>query len=476
MRSFAGSLVLSCGVAAGLSSEDLSQENYKDPMEGMWCTGLSASGFEQLADEGRNGRYFVPLKKEMDYFHEKGANCFRVPITWERLQSTLGSTELDLVGGFVETIDYITKDLGDYAIIVPFKGVGGGLRYNGENVEMTDFVNLWTAISKEFAQNDRVIFELYRYPEYGCHKGNCGNTQDEGFFSYGDDHYGVYAKAWFEWCQGAIDTIRTQGANNIVLVPGLKKSSCRDWSGAQFWGEELNNSTNAGNLRLFGLKDPINRTAYSVQQYFDSTLTGTATGCEGHDTYEYDYEGYAADEGCLRQTAELAKTYNKKLWLTETASFTKAQPGDATWTMCDSKMDSFLESMAASSVFLGYQVWQFGCDDCAGGSNALPQDLWTLKPYNLEWYDFEKYGITSTTTSATSSTRTTRTRTTASETSSTTPHTTTETSTTPHTTTETSTTSATTVSTKLEVVTSGASGMLPAVALAVAAVLAQLLA
>jgi hypothetical protein len=337
-------------------------------------------------------------------------------------------------------------------------------------------VNLWTAISTEFAQNDRVIFELYRYPEYGCHKGNCGSTQDEGFFAYANDDDGAYAKAWFEWCQEAIDTIRTQGANNIVLVPGLKKSSCRDWTGAQFWGETLDNSQHAGNLRLFGLEDPVDRTAYSVQQYFDSTLTGQATGCDGHDTYEY--AGWAADEGCLMHTAELAKTYNKKLWLTETASFTFAEPGDANWTMCDGKMDGFLEGMAASGVFLGYQVWQFGCHDCAGGSDVLPQDLYTLRPYNLEWYDFEKYGITSTTTSATSSTRTTRTRTattvtTFSETSSTTPHTTTESSTTPHTTTETSTT---TVSSMPEAESSGASRMLPAAALAVAALLAHLLA
>jgi len=469
MRSFAGPLVLACGMAAGLSSEDLLQENYKDPMEGMWCVGLSASGFEQAADEGRDGRYWTPSEQEMDYFHERGANCFRVPITWERLQSTLGSTELDPVSGFVKTIKYITQDLGDYAIIVPFKGAGGGLRYNHENVEMTDFVNLWTAISAEFAQNDRVIFELYRYPEHGCHKGNCGGMQDDGtksdgFFSYGNDDDGAYAKAWFEWCQEAINAIRTQGADNVVLVPGLKKSSCRDWTGAQFWGEELGNNANAGNLRLFGIKDPVNRTAYSVQQYFDSTLAGLATGCGGHDAYQWG--GYSADEGCLMQTAELAKAYNKKLWLTETASFTWAQPGSAEWTKCDGKMDGFLEGMAASGVFLGYQVWQFGCDTCQGGSSVLPQDLWTLAPYNLEWYDFEKYGITSTTTSATSSTRTTSTETT-------TPHTTTESSTTLHTTTATATTATEGPETA---VTSGASCVFSAVVLALAAAMAHLLA
>jgi len=466
MRSFAVPLVLASGMAAGLSNEDLLQENYKDPMEGMWCTGLSASGFEQTSHAGRTG-YWQPPEKEIEYFHEMGANCFRVPITWERLQSTLNSTELDPVPGFFETIRYITQNLGDYAIIVPHGGDNGGLRYEKENVNITDFVNLWTAISAEFAQNDRVIFELYRYPEFGCHNGNCGSKRSGGFFVNGNDDDGTYVKAWFEWCQEAISAIRTQNASNIVLVPGLKKSSCRDWTGdtgGQFWGEELGNSMNAGNLRLFGLKDPVNRIAYSVHQYFDSMLLGVETGCEGHDAYEFG--GYSADEGCLNQTAELAKAYNKKLWLTETASFTLAEPNSTEWVYCDGKMGSFLEGMAASGVFLGYQVWQFGCEWCGGGREVLPQDQWLLAPYNLEWYDFDKYGITSTTTSATSSSETTHTETT-------TPHTTTESSTTPHTTTESSTTATESPETAA---TSGASGVFPVVAFAVAVVMAHLLA
>ena len=40
-------------------------------------------------------------------------------------QVQLGSTELDPVSGFVDTVKYITEDLNDYAIIVPY---GSGVR------------------------------------------------------------------------------------------------------------------------------------------------------------------------------------------------------------------------------------------------------------------------------------------------------------------------------------------------------------
>jgi len=319
-------------------------------MDGLWCVGVTASGFEQGASEGRSGEYKIPKRDQIDYFHEyEGANCFRVPITWERLQSSLGNTELDAVDGFERTIAYITEDLGDHAIIVPYEGVGGGLRHNGQNVDMTDFANLWTAISKKFASNDRVIFELYNYPEYGCHKGDCGHGEGGGFFLYDSDPNGVFVEAWLEWCQGAVDAIRAQGANNYVLVPGYKASSCRDWTGAQFWGETLDGQTNAGNLRMFALNDPVARTAYSVHQYMDGRLKGDSTGCVGHDTYLDNPSGYSADKG-LEETIKMAQKYNKKLFLTEVASYPDPDASVTARTACEEKMGDYLAAMAESGT------------------------------------------------------------------------------------------------------------------------------
>jgi endoglucanase len=399
--------------ATGFSVSELYEKNYEDPMEGMWCVGLAASGFEQGGFDNVE-QYTPPDQDAIKYFHEQGSNCFRVPITWERLQqSTFGSTDLDPVTGFVDTVKYITEDLEDYAIIVPY---GSGLKYNNVNVDMDKFVSLWTAIAKEFAQNERVIFELYNYPSDGCHNGDCGQNGNGFFADWSNDDDGTLVKAWLEWCQGAVDAIRAQSADNYVIVPGLKESSCRDWTGAQFWGESLDGYTRAGNLRLFALKDPSNRTAYGVQQYFDRTLTGETLGCKGHDELQplgVTTKSPGADE-LLPYTIAMAQKYNKKLWLTEVASFPDPYASTEGRQECESKMKDYLSTMADSGVFLGYQVWQFGCSNCGQAlerPSNYSEDLYTMPEatYNLDWYDLEKYGITSTSSSNTATSVTTST-------------------------------------------------------------------
>jgi len=451
--------------SSGFAVSELYGKNYEDPMVGLWCVGLTASGFEQGA--GVQAQFSEPDQEDIEHFHGQGANCFRVPITWNRLQSSLGSNELDPVSEFVETIRYITEDLEDYAIVVPFSGsANGGLRYEDQEATMDDFVNLWTAISKEFAQNDRVIFELFDYPEYGCHNGDCGDG-NTGFFGWGDDTNGEYVQAWLEWCQGAVDAIRAQGADNYVLVPGLKKSLARDWLGAQWWGESLDGYSRAGNLRLFALQDPSNRTAYSMRQYFDLEQIGLSPGCEGHDAHVNG--GLSADEA-LTYTIEIAQKYNKKLWMTEVLSIPDADATTAEREECESKLGDYLAEMADSGVFLGYQVWQFGCKDCAKGVDLSPESI--DENYNFDWYNLEKYGITSTSTSRTQTTvtRTSVTSTTAT-TSTCTGCTHTQTSTTGTTITATTATSTTTPEDL-----NGAPSALPSAGLAAAVVLAQLLA
>jgi hypothetical protein len=153
-----------------------------------------------------------------------------------------------------------------------------------------------------------------------------------------------------------------------------------------------------------------------VQQYFDFTLTGETLGCKGHDEYQplgltTKYDG--ADK-LLPDTIAMAQKYNKKLWLTEVASFPDPYASTEAWQECGSKMKDYLSTMADSGVFLGYQVWQFGCSNC-GQSLELPsnysEDLYTMPDatYNLNWYDLGKYGITSTSSSNTATSVTTST-------------------------------------------------------------------
>jgi endoglucanase len=390
------------------SSFQLRLPNYAGQNK-MWCVGLNAAGFDLDARNGRNGKYTIPDKEVIRYFHKKGSNCFRLPILWERLQLSLGTT-LAPVGGFEEIVNFITYELGDYVIIDPHNQEQG-LQFEGLDAKRSDFVNLWTAISTRWHNNPLVIFGLYNAPRYGHEEGI------DGYFdTTSTDQTGAMITHWFAWAQEAINAIRNTTATNLILVTGLRLSISRDWSGGQWWGESLDGVADAGNTRLAALVDPAMNIAYDVHQYMDDTFRGEQDGCNGHDKSYGKYLG--ADEG-LNMTIQWAKTYNKKLMMTEIGSWERE---DGSSPICKAKMSNFIEMMNKSGVFLGYQVWQFGCEKCKA-------DLWSKRPLNFYWYRLSEFGnppgqmtttLTTTTITTTSTNTTTTTTTTSTSTTSTT--------------------------------------------------------
>lgn len=362
------------GTVVAPSAGELRQVNYAG-QDGMWCVGLNAVGFDLDAHSGRNGAWTVPDWAALQHFHDQGSNCFRLPVTWERLQSNLGSAELSLVDQYAETVDYITNSLGDYVIIDPHNN-DQGLKYNDVDATRDDFVKLWTAISKQWKGNPRTIFGLYNEPRYGHESG-----MDNYFDPDALDSSGQMIEHWRQWMQEAIDAIRQEGATNLVLVPGLHWTTSRDWSGANWWGESLDGISHAGNTRLAALTDSAQNIAYDVHQYMDDSFTGTADGCAGHETSAWGGQG--ADWG-LAQTIEWAVLYNKKLMMTEIGSW----PSAGTQESCKVKMSSYLQQMSDSGVFIGFQVWQFGCPQCDA-------DLWSQWPLNYAWYRISDFGRTS---------------------------------------------------------------------------------
>jgi len=348
----------------------------------MWCNGLNAAGFD-LAPEFLRTHYTIPNKEAIRYFHNLGANCFRLPVTWERLQMRLGDSELDLVDGFEDMMSFITDELGDWVILDPHNN-DDGLRHSGVDASASDFVALWIALARKWKDNPLVIFGLYNEPRYG---------EMDGVGSYFDpdagDYNGVMIEDWRLWMQAAIDAIRFEvNATQLILVPGLHWTGCRDWSGAEWWGETIDGIKRGGNTRLAALTDPYNMIAYDVHQYVDGRFTGEETGCIGHTTPTWGV--VSADQG-LNMTIEWAKKFNKKLMMTEIGSFQhrsallfEDQVKDT--AACRHKLHRYLQVMHDSNVFLGYQVWQFGCDSCLG-------DLWSARPLNLDWYRFHDFGV-----------------------------------------------------------------------------------
>uniref|UniRef100_A0A7S4UQ72 Glycoside hydrolase family 5 domain-containing protein n=1 Tax=Alexandrium monilatum TaxID=311494 RepID=A0A7S4UQ72_9DINO len=356
----------------------MSAEAYRG-RDGMWCVGINLLGFSLDAPRGRYGRYAGPSLSDVRYFHHAGANCFRLAVTWERLQSKLGAEDLDPVPGIDEIVELITAELGGHVIMDPHNGEFG-LQHNGLNVVRSDFSKLWAAIAKKWGRNDKVIFGLYNEPHGGFESG-----VERYFDRDAEDSDGSMVEFWRQWAQAAIDAIRGTGAGNLILVPGLHRSNSADWSGAHRWGESLADSDHAGNSRLAALRDPAQHLAYDVHQHMDPTFTGARAGCAGH-AARASCRGEAgcsgADEG-LEQTIAWARRYSKRLMMTELSSIPDANATGA--GACATRLSGFLQRMNESGVFIGYQAWQSGCEFCPG-------DLTPRRPGNLDWYRLHDFG------------------------------------------------------------------------------------
>jgi len=125
----------------------------------------------------------------------------------------------------------------------------------------------------------------------------------------------------------------------------------------------------------------MNKTAYDVHSYMDNEFAGTSDGCTGY--VQNKWGGTGADEG-LDLAIAWAKKYNKKFMVTEMGSYPDAALSqDGTNQHCEAKMAEYIKRMDESGVFIGRQVWQFGCPQCDA-------DQWTHRPYNLGWYQIKR--------------------------------------------------------------------------------------
>src|SRR4029434_9832587 len=101
----------------------------------------------------------------INYFTGKGANTFRLPLLWERLQRTLNADfnalELARINQFVSSA--IAK--GAYVVLDPHNYA----RYQGSvigsaAVPNTAFSDFWSRLANTLKNNDHVIFGLMNEP------------------------------------------------------------------------------------------------------------------------------------------------------------------------------------------------------------------------------------------------------------------------------------------------------------------------
>jgi len=257
--------------------------------------------------------YTYPKLASIDYFFAKGMNSIRIPFRWERIQRSLNadfnSTEISHLNA---TVEYITNTKGGFAILDVHNYARYGQDLVGsDKVPDSALADFWKRLAIVFKGNDKVLFGLMNEP------------------------FGLPTEQWLRSANAAIAGIRSTGASNLILVPGVA------WSGAHSWMQNWYGTSNS--MVMKGIVDSMNNYAIEVHQYFDSDSSGTSTSCVSETI---------GVEGITDFTA-WCKENHLKAYLGEFAA--AANP------TCGGAVDKTLKYMEDNSdVWLGWAWWAAG--------------------------------------------------------------------------------------------------------------------
>ncbi|KAL5359871.1 glycoside hydrolase superfamily [Aspergillus floccosus] len=323
----------------------------------------SGAEFGQANIPGVLGKdYIWPDASAIATLRSAGMNVFRVAFMMERLVPTTmtGTADAKYMSDLKATVKAIT-DLGAYAIIDPHNF---GRYYGNIISSTTDFAAFWTTVAKEFASNDRVIFDT------------------------NNEYHDMDQTLVLNLNQAAINAIRGAGATSqYIFVEG------NSWSGAWTW------TTVNDNLKA--LTDPSDKIVYEMHQYLDSDGSGTSATCVSSTIGQ---ERVAA-------ATQWLKTNGKKGFLGEFA-------GGAN-SVCQAAVTGMLNALSQNAdVWMGAAWWaagpwwgtyMFNMEPPSGTGYA--NYLSVLKPYFVGGSGGSTTTTTTTTSRATTSTATTTTTT-----------------------------------------------------------------
>lgn len=218
------------------------------PLRLPFLTGVNLAGAEfGTVFPGEHGTNFMyPGPKDVDYYRSFGFNVLRLPFRWDRLQPDLFAEFETAEWQRFERLIKLTLDAGFYIILDPHNGAHRRIRDDGfskehmigsREVPVEAFTQFWRALTQRTKQHDKVIYGLMNEPVY------------------------IAPQAWFDAAQKAIDVIRYEGADQLLLVPGT------GYSTAHTWLED-------GNGIMAGIKDPGDNFAIEAHQYFDWNSSG----------------------------------------------------------------------------------------------------------------------------------------------------------------------------------------------------------
>lgn len=259
--------------------------------------------------------YIYPSPESIDYYVSKGMNVFRIPFLWERMQpeleAKLDATEL---GYLTDTIEAVQNH--DATVIIdphnfaryeddPNDDVEPGII--GVDVAIDAFADFWRRLAREFGADERIWFGLMNEP------------------------HDMETELWVEAANAALEAIRSEGADNLVLVPG------NQWTGAHAWFADYYGTPNSDAMK--NVVDPADNFVFELHQYFDADNSGTSNSCVSESVgverveqvtawlYEQGYRGFLGEFGgsddatCLGAMDQLLSHLgeNAEVWLGWTA-------------------------------------------------------------------------------------------------------------------------------------------------------------
>ncbi len=246
------------------------------------------------------------------YYRGKGANTFRLPFRWERLQPTRRAAfDPDELARLEGTVGRLSATGARVVLDLHNFGRYGRATIGSDEVPEADFADVWARLAAAFKGNPAVVFGLMNEP------------------------HDMPTEGWVLAANAAIAAIRAAGATQLLLVPG------NGYTGAHSWAEAWYGTPNADALRA--VVDPLDRYAVEVHQYLDGDSSGTSADCVGPTVGSEKMRAFTA---WLRATG-------KKGFV--------AELGGGPGPVCLQALDDLVAHLEANAdVYLGWAYWAGG--------------------------------------------------------------------------------------------------------------------
>lgn len=282
-----------------------------------------------------------PVSSHLDYLKNEGIVLIRLPIAWEKLQSTLNGplnqTEIGKLKSFLDSAaarnmqvivdihnygrynpNWAANAAANYGIVAVSSG--SGLLIGSSSLPLAAFQDLWTKLAGELAG----------------HKGLAG-------YDLMNEPHDLGAGVWPKAAQAAVNGIRSVDMNTTIYVEGTQ------WASAYWW---------LGDNGSLLISDPANNLVYEAHLYFDGDGSGTYP-----QTYDQQaaYPNWGVDH--VQPFLQWLRQHNVKGFIGEFG----VPANDPRWLTV---LDNFLNTLKQNGV--GGTYWQYTYADPSGANSWWP--------------------------------------------------------------------------------------------------------